>query len=420
MECPVCYMKYNDSVNKPKIASCGHTICEGCIREISKCCICAKEFPVKRRRGRVDGWFYSREPHLHDYSMEDFKDNYALKDLIAGNMHSGFSVCKETQEAEQFYCQECAELVCLTCLDKHNRHSFMKVNLDMYKTSKSVSNNQIDLDKRISESKAMLENLTKAKQENEKIINTAPAEIDKLFDQLIVDIMNSRELIKETIKEEMVAKSETIQSLEKTVTQLNESLIQIKDQMACLFNNISTSGYQNDDDIIAQADSLGLEVVAAMKQTNNTKTSFYRTSLTINPRLTEIRKVCEYARKTLPLDILAEKNPFVKADSYDLEGLSWGGGETPILDPNRSPPQEINEREILEELLDSPFNEKSVKNIQIELVERESNIIPELVTFRYEEEEESEDEEGPRSVELELAQQAESNRRLEPERRQLR
>ena len=40
MQCPTCFLRYNVNLRKPKVISCGHTICSSCLNKHLKCRVC--------------------------------------------------------------------------------------------------------------------------------------------------------------------------------------------------------------------------------------------------------------------------------------------------------------------------------------------------------------------------------------------
>ena len=71
--------------------------------------------------------------------ITEFKDNYALLDLIDKKVKKDFDVCKASRQFEEFFCKECKEVICSECIDsKHSTHSLRKMSLSMFKACKNI------------------------------------------------------------------------------------------------------------------------------------------------------------------------------------------------------------------------------------------------------------------------------------------
>ncbi len=94
MECPICFMSFDHTKKVPRNISCGHTVCEECIkslleRSILKCPLCRVAFEKKR-------------------AASSYPKSYALLDIVEKRL-------QERNTAFKFVCCKCVISECSDC-----------------------------------------------------------------------------------------------------------------------------------------------------------------------------------------------------------------------------------------------------------------------------------------------------------------
>ena len=94
MECPICFMNFDHTKKVPRNISCGHSVCEECIknlldRSILKCPLCRNSFDKKK-------------------SASHYPKSYALLDIVEKRM-------QERNMAFKFLCCKCTISECGEC-----------------------------------------------------------------------------------------------------------------------------------------------------------------------------------------------------------------------------------------------------------------------------------------------------------------
>ena len=317
MECPVCYTQYNNTNNKPKVAGCGHTICEYCIYKIQKCCICnspfgrMNRFPAVRR---ANGFF--RDDYMDNYPrMEEFKDNYALKELLEKEKKD-YRVCSKSNQYEDFYCSECKELVCLQCMDlAHGGHTFKRVASRMYKTHQELMKYGADLQTAITDNENLLNNLHASKEKNMQISKEAPIAIENIFNKMLVDLCNARDNLLEDLAIEVKEKEEHITKTETSLKDLLAVMRQMKLQVNTLNEYIYESAYQEDDDHISQADTLETDSKAALKEFTASKRQARR-NFEVDSKILKIKHVHKTINSEFYSNLNLVTNPFKSSEDF--------------------------------------------------------------------------------------------------------
>src|SRR3990167_1172579 len=240
MECPVCYSEYDRETHKPKITQCGHSICEDCIKHMSKCCICKQEFqPVRDNtpgyhsygghrmavfedsldrymqinsiRSRYDTWNRPAAPLV---PTPVYSTNFALLDLIDKKQPKQFTTCMKTKEYEDFYCLDCNSFTCNSCIDEdHINHSLKKIAHDVVVTVHSLDGIAGVVYKEIVDAVMMDDSLTALKQKNTEVALALPDKVNSFFDELIAEIQETRKKVLESVANSTVEKEGKVQTL---------------------------------------------------------------------------------------------------------------------------------------------------------------------------------------------------------------
>ncbi|XP_054765562.2 tripartite motif-containing protein 2-like [Lytechinus pictus] len=111
LECPVCLSIFTD----PKILSCSHTYCKGCLKNLFECSDNDQTIrcPVCRA-----------ETQVHNEDIGQLQTNLGLKNLI-DDVKNRLPVCTNCKSEDQpntvVYCQECGKYLCVTCQNTHSQ-----------------------------------------------------------------------------------------------------------------------------------------------------------------------------------------------------------------------------------------------------------------------------------------------------------
>ena len=114
MECPSCFVIYNDEAKTPKNLPCGHTYCLECLTKIFEmkqylqCPTCRTKF---------------EETHPKDLSK-----NYVAADLARKQreIKKKLLFCEDHEEPLRFFCETCQKNICPMCIIEHSGHKFLK------------------------------------------------------------------------------------------------------------------------------------------------------------------------------------------------------------------------------------------------------------------------------------------------------
>lgn len=174
MECPVCYSEYDKHVYRPKINTCGHTICEVCIRMIHQCCIC--KHPIIKQ--------YDNMHNIRSIGRNVvYKDNFALMEMI-----------DKYKNSNRNWCAQCS---CMMSRedddDTHRDHVVYCVHKDMYNVYEGM--NVICSDINIMYNKCVdnIQLLDSVQSNHLHTRTTISTDINKLIDDHLVRVEVLRE-----------------------------------------------------------------------------------------------------------------------------------------------------------------------------------------------------------------------------------
>lgn len=251
MECPVCYSEFDRDAHKPKITQCGHSICEVCIKHMTKCCICKQEFQPQRSlpaghhgqrlayfedsldrymqlnslRANQYGWNRATVPETQP---QGYSTNFALLELIEKKAPKKFTTCIKTKEYEDFFCLDCGTFTCNSCIDEeHVNHGLKKIAHDVVVTVESLNKIAGTVDKEIVDAVMMDDSLAELKQKNKEVSQALPDKINAFFDELIQEIQETRKRVLESVAT----------SSEEKETKLN-LLIKQNEELKSQFSNV--------------------------------------------------------------------------------------------------------------------------------------------------------------------------------------
>jgi len=116
MECPSCYITFDDKIRIPRNLNCGHTFCEACLSQLqyAKCYSC----PLCRK-------------DVIGFKANSLPKNYIVLELIQKQKDTikSANMCKtHTEEQLRFFCVTCTYLICPECIIEHSGHQFIKQN----------------------------------------------------------------------------------------------------------------------------------------------------------------------------------------------------------------------------------------------------------------------------------------------------
>ena len=299
-------------------SECGHTICEHCIKQLSRCCMCNTSFRQGRRYGRDR--LAGLAPRDRDYFMDiidppvitEFKDNYALIHLMDKKVKKDFDVCKVSRQFEEFFCKECKEVLCSDCIDScHSTHSLRKMSLPMFKASKNIRKKLDDSSSKSAEIDSFLKKLQNIKISNEELGLNAPKQIEQIFEKILVLLHDAKDQINTKIQREVTAKKKLISEAEESISSLSKALGETTDQMFQITHKIYLENFIEHTETLERAGKISLEVekltVEASIRLNMTKIN----DLDAKHSHNIFRKVLSNLKKLLPKSATPlTSNPF--------------------------------------------------------------------------------------------------------------
>ena len=149
--CCICVSEYNESVKKPLILQCGHTICKSCLQDVALATETEQECPICR----------------YNWSDKTINDLPLCYQLLPDE---GWS-CQTHNSRISFWCRSCDEKLCRKCLTLNHKNcdwTLMedKVELVKQKFDNKFTSSYTLLNKNI----AKIEKITK---ENKQILDAA-------------------------------------------------------------------------------------------------------------------------------------------------------------------------------------------------------------------------------------------------------
>jgi zinc-RING finger domain len=283
MECPVCYSEFDLDTHRPKITQCGHSICEDCIKHMSKCCICKQEFQQTRDtfsafyggnrigyfddsldrymqinslRGREFGWNRPTVT-LPPVVQPGYSTNYALLELIQKKQPKQFTTCSKSKEYEDFYCLECEKFTCNSCIDEdHVNHGLKKVTHDVVTTFHSLNSVAGVIDKEIIDAVMMDDSLSTLKQKNAEVAVALPEKINSFFDELIQEIQETRKKVLDSVAKSSSEKETRVDNLITQNEALKSKFSDVSGGVHGLIQKIRESKYMFDQELKPKSEQL--------------------------------------------------------------------------------------------------------------------------------------------------------------------
>ena len=111
LECPICLNIFDD----PKILSCSHTFCKGCLARLLESQPDSSKLPCPVCRAATD---------VPEGSVSQIQSNIALKSLAEDvkNQHQLCTSCKSKEKLEaDTFCQDCGIYMCVKCNEIHSQ-----------------------------------------------------------------------------------------------------------------------------------------------------------------------------------------------------------------------------------------------------------------------------------------------------------
>lgn len=313
MECPVCYNEYDTDNFKPKLADCGHTICQHCIKKLKKCCLCNTPFAPDRLLTRHSDYF--SHPLLANFaSLESgnkFKDNYALIDVLEKH-NKEYDVCRSSRLPEDFFCMDCRVTVCNKCIDQdHSEHAFRRISSEMYKITKTLSMKIEETQSKLLENLELQDTIDRAQTKNNTIKEEGRKIIDAMFDRMVVMIYNSRDHVKKFMEDDLTNKSELIERVSSSIEGMADSLTKLKDQMNDLRSEIKNDHYLKNSSFIERFEELDKDLIPLHKEVTLKIDEYSSENFEVNSMKDRLEIVISELKKVLPgYDKNHPTNPF--------------------------------------------------------------------------------------------------------------
>lgn len=280
MECPVCYSEFDRDTHKPKITQCGHSICEDCIKHMTKCCICKQEFQPQRDilaghhgqrmayfedsldrymqlnslRANQYGWNRPPAPQLQ---QQGYSTNFALLELIEKKAPKKYTTCIKSKEYEDFYCLDCGVFTCNTCIDEeHINHGLKKIAHDVVTTVESLNKIAGIVDKEIVDAVMMDDSLADLKQKNGEVAQALPEKINSFFDELIQEIQETRKKVLESVATSSVEKETKLNLLIKQNEELKSKFSDVGEGVHGMLQQIKESKFMFSQELKPKSEEL--------------------------------------------------------------------------------------------------------------------------------------------------------------------
>ena len=131
-KCEVCYDFYDSKDKIPKVLSCGHSVCQSCLENISSrgqhnnCSKIENRYNSFRRSNYVYQNNYITCPICRrdsQYNVDDVPINYSLKWLAEKTSKIWIDdICKEHDSLKNCECISCEEMMCGACAMLNHKH----------------------------------------------------------------------------------------------------------------------------------------------------------------------------------------------------------------------------------------------------------------------------------------------------------
>ncbi|XP_033116424.1 E3 ubiquitin-protein ligase TRIM71-like [Anneissia japonica] len=135
LECTICFKR----LKNPKSLICLHSFCLACLEDWVKtkeeliCPTCSKSYPVPK------GGLQKLPPNTFLNNLLETIEQFSEKD------HMKCSVCQK-EEPVKYYCQDCRQYLCSTCIDQHKKFKAMANHkLHLMEDVQSMSPSQMTL-----------------------------------------------------------------------------------------------------------------------------------------------------------------------------------------------------------------------------------------------------------------------------------
>lgn len=330
----MCYLEFNRLQNKPKLAECGHTICEYCISRIDRCCLCNKPFQNNQRdhlhelrdlygiHRMVPGQealplLFDRFSRGRRGGQESFRDNYALLEMI-DKVSKEYSQCPLTKEYEEFYCADCHVFVCIKCIDSnHESHCLRRLPLSMCKFGTNVKEIGQKIETGLKNVETTADLLTKAKEQNEELLKRLPFEINDIFNEMIIKIDESRQFLLRELKENGELRESSIKQLTSSCKSLEEQFNVMTVTISEYEAAAKAEFYKENLDLIENVHQSREKIneLLVQSQINHGKLSI--SEINVLDRSQTLKDILKKLKEMLPKDPFHKNNPFNSGKSEE-------------------------------------------------------------------------------------------------------
>ena len=115
LECTVCLQRFDAKTRIPKCLACGHSLCSDCVSKVTACPLCNQRF-----------------------NRFEVNTNFSLLGYLEEKQGMS-TICKCSNEPENYYCVDCKEITCDACSDlNHSEHLLRRPTLKTLGLRKAI------------------------------------------------------------------------------------------------------------------------------------------------------------------------------------------------------------------------------------------------------------------------------------------
>ncbi|XP_063772733.1 E3 ubiquitin-protein ligase TRIM32-like [Pseudophryne corroboree] len=123
--CTICTEIYNETNRRPKLLSCGHTLCLKCLQELFSRTL---DLPVYQQTSNLRCPSCRQTTEIfHVCCVSRLPDNFAIINFLTDE-ESSKQYCKKHQDEKiKFFCHQCQRLLCPSCALQHVTQTLHKI-----------------------------------------------------------------------------------------------------------------------------------------------------------------------------------------------------------------------------------------------------------------------------------------------------
>ena len=257
MECPICLQRFDDKSVKPLLPSCGHAVCQGCLRGLLA------------NRGHRPSCPSCRHPFTGD---EHFTLDYTV---ISGNSLIPLEGerCDEIRcsNVASHYCEQCNLYYCGACTEKHELHPSTVCHRRSMEVKQTVEKSLKRLSDVRSRKEKLAANVIKMKQSIHQNYSTSQNEITTVFAGMISQLEQDQEKLQENLVLEYQRSMANISNIEDSINNnctINEN--EVEEVVSVVLQNKYKYSPEIEERLNSKAAMIDQEVLAYEVMLNRT------------------------------------------------------------------------------------------------------------------------------------------------------